>query len=433
MRFALVPISMLLLVGLAGSTVSAVRPVDDSFAIRDVRLFDGHAVRSHANVLVRSGRIERITAANVRVPPGYRIIDGRGRTLLPGLIDAHVHISPSAADSALRQELRFGVTTVLDMFATPDGVPVLQRERRRDASDEADLRMAGIGATVAGGHPTELLGAGQQPIPTLSDPAQAQAFVDRRIAEGSDYIKIIYDDGHSFDTPEIHYKMMSVELLRALVRAAHRRHRFAVVHIMSESQARAALEAGADGLAHLPIGAALSTDFGKFVAAHHAFVITTLSTEHWFCGASRGRALADDPRLSPYLEGSWRSGLVLPHSDLRIASCVAADAAIGQLSRAAVPLLLGTDSPVPGTTYGISMYDEITRSVEDGLTPVEALRGATATPARIFHLDDRGRIAPGRRADLVLVRGDPTVQISDIANIEAVWKSGRQLDRRPVA
>jgi imidazolonepropionase-like amidohydrolase len=75
------------------------------------------------------------------------------------------------------------------------------------------------------------------------------------------------------------------------------------------------------------------------------------------------------------------------------------------------------------------MYDELTRSVEDGLAPPLALRAATATPAQVFGLADRGRVEVGRRADLVLVRGNPTQDISDIANIEAVWKRGTLLER----
>jgi imidazolonepropionase-like amidohydrolase len=411
-------------------TASAPLSVEpESFAVRNVLLFDGEQVRGRATVFVRAGRIERISAPDADVPRGYRLFDGRGRTLLPGLIDAHVHVSTTSAASALRQELRFGVTTIFDMFTVPDGVEVLRGERSRDAPDEAGLRMAGIGATVPGGHPTELSSPQQLPIPTIDDPAQAQAFVDARISEGSDYIKIVLDDGHSFGTPNIHYRIMSQDLLRALVRAAHRRGKLVVVHIMSEQQAREALDAGADGLAHTPIGRDLSPDFGAFVRRHHAFVITTLSAEHWFCGTSRGERLLADPRLGPYVEAMWRGGLSLPYPHTPPAPCAAADASLSRYLAAGVPILLGTDSPVPGTTYGISMYDELTRSVEDGLAPPLALRAATATPAQVFGLADRGRVEVGRRADLVLVRGNPTQDISDIANIEAVWKRGTLLER----
>src|ERR1700739_2641158 len=86
----------------------------NSFLIRDVRVFDGQIVLERRNVVVDAGKVTQITEANLNLP-GLRVVDGQGRTLLPGLFDAHVHISEDI-DGTLRQALRFGVTTVLDMF-----------------------------------------------------------------------------------------------------------------------------------------------------------------------------------------------------------------------------------------------------------------------------------------------------------------------------
>lgn len=419
-------IALILLISVSRLGVEAQQPSEPpKYIIRDVRVFDGYRVLPHRTVLVADGRIVSVLPkAFATAPLGYQVINGAGMTLLPGLIDAHVHISPQFTREALQQELRFGVTTVLDMYTGSEGIQAFKQARERNAFDEADFRMAGSGATVPGGHPTELSSKGQIPLPTITDPADAQTFVDARIREGSEYLKIIFDDGHAFDTPEIHYSIMSVELLKALVQAAHARGLIAVVHIESEDQAREALRAGADGLAHTPIGASLSSDFGEFVKAHHAFVISTLTTDHWFCGDSRGKALLADPELGPYVLPQFRGGLGLPLYLKHPASCVAADESIGQYKRSGVRLLLGTDSPVPGTTYGISMYDELHRAVEDGLSPIEALRDATNTASGTFGLRDRGKVKPGARADLLLVRGDPTSTITDIRHIVAVWKRG---------
>jgi hypothetical protein len=101
-------------------------------------------------------------------------------------------------------------------------------------------------------------------------------------------------------------------------------------------------------------------------------------------------------------------------------------AAVGQLARGGVPILAGTDAPNPGTTHGASMHRELELLVSAGLSPAAALTAATATPARIFGLKDRGRIAPGLRADLVLVKGDPTTDILATRDIQRVWKLGQE-------
>jgi Amidohydrolase family len=94
-----------------------------------------------------------------------------------------------------------------------------------------------------------------------------------------------------------------------------------------------------------------------------------------------------------------------------------------------VPLLAGTDAPNPGTTHGASLHRELELLVKAGLTPVEALAAATSVPAKQFGLGDRGTIAPGKRADLVLVDGDPTADIRATRKIAGVWKLGLAVDR----
>jgi imidazolonepropionase-like amidohydrolase len=100
------------------------------------------------------------------------------------------------------------------------------------------------------------------------------------------------------------------------------------------------------------------------------------------------------------------------------------------LRAAGVPLLAGTDAPVLGRgVHGASLHRELELLVEAGLTPVETLAAATSVPASVFGLADRGRIAPGLRADLLLVAGDPTRQITATRAIRRVWARGRAVDR----
>ena len=109
-----------------------------------------------------------------------------------------------------------------------------------------------------------------------------------------------------------------------------------------------------------------------------------------------------------------------------------AQAAVKALRGVGVPMLAGTDAPNPDTADGASMHAELSLLTEFGLTAEEALRAATSGPAREFGLIDRGRIENGRRADLLLVRGDPSKGISATANIVGVWRAGEKINRGAV-
>jgi predicted amidohydrolase YtcJ len=137
--------------------------------ITNVRVFDGSRLTPHTEVRLANGLITAVGRQESH--PGDEVVDGRGGTLLPGLIDAHVHLLPGAP----QQASTFGVTTLLDMFSKPDVV------REAMASDGADVRSSSIGATAPGGHPSMMYA----PFPTVTGPQDAAAFVADRLAEGA--------------------------------------------------------------------------------------------------------------------------------------------------------------------------------------------------------------------------------------------------------
>ena len=346
------------------------------------------------------------------------MIDGTGETLLPGFIDAHAH----AFGDGLREALIFGVTTELDMFTDQKLAAEIKQDQREGRDVElADLRSAGTLATAPGGHGTEY---GLR-IPTLTSPDEAQAFVDARIQEGSDYIKIVYDDGKLYGR---NIPTLDKPTMRALVAAAHKRGKLALVHVMTLAAARDALEAGADGLAHIFLDVPPDGGFAALAAAHHAFVVPTLSVVASMSGVPAGSTLAADARLRPYLSATNLSGLEGSFG-MNCGSLDNAREAVRALHAKHVPILAGTDAPNPGTTHGASLHGELELLLQSGLTPQEALAAATAVPARVFGLTDRGRIAKGLRADLVLVRGNPAADITTTRDIVSVWKAGIRVDR----
>jgi imidazolonepropionase-like amidohydrolase len=260
----------------------------------------------------------------------------------------------------------------------------------------------------------------------LASAADAQQFVDERIAEGSDYIKIIYEDGHLC---HITFAKLSAEELAAAIAAAHKRGKLAVVHISSQDHAREAIADGADGVAHLFADAAPQADFAGFLRRHHAFEITTLTALQSSLGRPSGAALLTDRRSTELLSAAARSHLKAAMPFVCSGKLENAFAAAKQLHDAGVPVLAGTDAPGPGSWNGVSLHGELELLVRAGFSASDALAASTSVPAATFHLHDRGRIAPGLRADLLLVRGDPTEDITATRNIVAVWKAGVETNR----
>src|SRR5580700_4687477 len=218
--------------------------------------------------------------------------------------------------------------------------------------------------------------------------------------------------------------------MKAVIDAAHKRGKMAVVHIGSQQQARDAIEAGADGLAHLFADSVPAPDFATLVASHHAFVVPTLTVLEGVSGIASGDSLTTDPSLSPYLSSDNMTNLKRSFPKFPTAlSEKYAEQTVAQLKAANVRVLAGTDAPNPGTSHGVSIHRELELLVRSGLTPQEALAAATSVPATAFHLDDRGTIAPGKRADLLLVKGDPTQDITATRDIVSIWKLGAEDDR----
>ena len=164
-----------------------------SFAITQVDVFDGSVLSKNQSVVVTDGTITDV-GADLDLPPGLPTVEGAGCMLLPGLIDSHVHIE---GEASLRQSLIFGVTTVLDMFCDYREARELRNLVANPDRQVADFLTAGTLVTAPNGHGTEY----GLTIPTISTPEEAESFVDARISEGSQFIKIVYDDGSAYGRP----------------------------------------------------------------------------------------------------------------------------------------------------------------------------------------------------------------------------------------
>ena len=357
----------------------------EKIALTNVRVFDGRELRGPTTVVIEGGVVGDDSA-------GARIIDAGRATLLPGLIDAHVHL---LNEGHLQQLADFGVTSALDMGAWPPSM--VDSLRRRTGM--ADIRSAGIPATIAGSTHSHLPG---YPAGELVDgPTGAARFVTDRIAEGADYIKLIAD----IPGPD-------QETLDALVATSHERGKLTVAHAASTAALDMALRARADMITHVPPDRRLTESTAARVLAQKCVSIPTLTMMKGIVDRFAA-ATASQPEGGPVAGPSYES----------------ARGSVAELHRAGVPILAGTDANAgPGIPFspchGESLHEELELLIEVGLSTVEALRAATVLPAQCFGLHDRGVIEPGRRADLVLIDGDPIADIRATRQIRRVWCAG---------
>ena len=395
------------------------------FVIAGAKVFDGERLLGEIDVHVTG---EVIRAVGGSRPRGVEVIDGSGATLLPGLIDAHTH----AGADGLRHALAFGITTELDMASVPETIIPL-RAQAAECRDMADVRSPSFALTHPDGHPHQLReDLNDRDWPTATTAEEAAAFVDDRIAEGADYLKVIAEDGHVFGSS---VPSLAPEVLAATVDVGHARGRMVLAHAMTLAATKQVVAAGVDGLTHVFFDTSHTREIIERIAGSGMFVVPTLSVLASITGQSAGRDLACDPRVQAKLPWAWLDNLSRTLHTMPKQNFAAALATVAALHRAGVDVLAGTDAAtlsVPGVANGASLHNELRMLVlAVGFSPVEALRAATALPARRFGLTDRGRIRAGLRADLVLVDGDPTVTIGDTLSVRAVWRQGTRLVLEP--
>lgn len=339
------------------------------------------------------GRIVRVTPDDSGdVPPGA--VDGSGLTLLPGLIDAHVHLD---GRKNLEDAAHWGITTMLGMGTpSPDLVAKL-----RGLPGLTDIRSSESPASAPGGMQTTAMGF--DPATAVATSDDAEPFVAARVAEGADYLKIIVEDPDVMGAAAL-----DVERATALVEAAHARDLLVYAHVTTVPAVRIAVDAGVDVLTHVPLDAVLDDGLVESIVADGQVSVPTLVMMRGAVRFARSRTHG--------AEVDFRN----------------AELSVAAMDRANVPILVGTDSnAAPGAplqvAHGESLHDELELLVAAGMAPLDALRGATVMPARHLGLGDRGSIEAGRRADLVLIDGDPLADISATKNIRGVWIAGERV------
>ncbi len=382
-------------------------------ALRAARLFDGTTCTDDPLVVLDGGRVAEVRhGRDAPVPDDAELIDLPGATLLPGLVDTHVHLafdgSPDAVTAlacrdddalldAMRQaaadELRAGVTTVRDLGDRRYAALAL-RER---GGLLPTIVAAGPPITSVGGH-CHFLGGEADGV------AGVRAAVRAHAERGVDVIKVMASGGMLTEGTDIGATQFSAAALRVAVEEAHRHGLPITAHAHALAAVRDAVDARVDGIEHCTC-----VDGDRVVLPPD--LAEAIVTRRIAIGSTVGLRPVD-------------GGLEPPPQLLRLLpDLLAAHAA---LIRAGALVVAGTDAGIaPPKPHGVLPYG-LAQLVELGMTPLEALRAGTSTAAQVCGLGDRkGRVVTGHDADLVAVDGDPTVDVATLLKPVAVLVAGR--------
>lgn len=359
----------------------------DYTVIQNVDLFDGEQVLHGVNLVFADSLITDINQKK-RFRKRAEIIDGQGKTILPPLLNAHVHVRSS---EDLKEAQAHGIFGLLDMFSTNRRAQLLRSYQ--DSLSYARFYSSNAGATVPGGHGTQF----RVQIPTISDDLSARQFVEDRIAEGADYIKL---------TQEHSMAKLSLPQIAELVHSAHLYNKKVVGHISSLQDGLEIAQQGVDGLAHIWYrreSIAKPSDL-QLLKEKETFIIPTLSVLERLTANAKEQGNA--------------------HSFLSFEEILRE---VGKTKQAGLAILAGTDAPNFGMNYHNQLFEELILLTEAGLSEVEALQASTTNIYTQFNLKEFSSLQVGSPASFLLIDGKPLEQMEDIKKSKRIWKNGFEL------
>jgi imidazolonepropionase-like amidohydrolase len=381
----------------------------------------GRAAVEGATLVVRDGRV--IAAGAVGTPAGARVEDLAGRWVVPGLVDAHAHVTgrwgagrTEDATERVREDLglytRYGVTSVVSLGGEPEAAFALRAENDSPSLSHARVWVAG-------------------PVIAATDPEQARAAVRENADRGVDWIKIRVDDNLGSG------RKMPPEAWRAVIEEAHARGLRVAAHIFYLEDAKQLLRDGVDLIAHSVRDAGVDAELAALLEQRGVCYVPTLVREVSAFVYARRPSFFDDPffladvfapevtRLSTpeYQQSVRESASAARYRE----ALVQAQENLGLLAEAGATVAFGTDAGQPGRFPGYFEHYELSLMVEAGLTPERALRSATGGAAACMGLDDVGTLEPGRWADFLVLGRDPLQSIDGVRALERVYVAGNRV------
>lgn len=402
---------------------------EDSHAFIGARVIDGTGAApiENATIIIRNGRFEAVgPSETIEVPDGATIIKVPGKTIVPGLVNAHGHISDVKGLESkpehyttdhlleqLRLYARYGVTTVFSLGGDKE-----KAFKLRDAQNTPDLDRARI--FVAG------------PVVTSRDPKAARMMTHAIADMKADYVKIRVDDnlGTVQKMPPLTYE--------AVIDAAHQRGLKVASHVFYLEDAKTLLKSGSDFIAHSIRDNDIDKETIELLKTREVCVCPTLTRELSTFVYENRPAFFKDPFFLREVDPVVIEELLDPARQRKVRESKSAQGYksalkvairnLKTLSTAGVRIAFGTDTGPAGRFQGYFEHIEIEMMSEAGLTPMQIIKAATSDAARCWEKhEELGSIQPGKWADLIILSKNPLDDIKNMREIESVWISGNRI------
>ena len=364
--------------------------------IQDVQIWDGEKPINETSITIQGSKI--FSVGETKIPKNAKIVQGDGGFLMPGLIDAHVHATTGLINKPIHDDLLIkehmktlvnsGITTAFDMGSFPSS----KMPGWRDRSEQGltSLLFSGAAACVKKGFPAMLPHFPDESIVTSKE--NATNYAKTRLKEGVDFLKIFINDNG--EEPKQEYQ----EIIKDI---SDQNNKLLISHAASFSAHELARNVGGNIITHVPKDQALNeTGVQQMLEKNQTAIPTLIMSQN----------------LIHVLIALGHTGIDYSFSNDSVAL----------MYKMGVPIMAGTDAsrPIGFVGYGESLHTELGLLHGAGMCIEDILRGATSLPANYFGLSDRGKIAPGKRADLLLLSKSPLDDISNSDKIRQVWTAG---------